>query len=512
LSANDGHISALIASIGSAYPECESSQGGVFMSVLGSVGLSGDARIDGLLSGWAWSVGTLGYSDPDSALDYGSGYRSDLDGDGLSAPRDGFARLSAGQLAAARSILDITSAARAGFAVEGFTGLGFAYAGAGSGAGDIRLARCADAPTAYAWMPGDGAGGDVWLGGAGLAPRAGNYDNLTLLHELGHALGLKHAHEAGGSGAVPAAYDSLEYTVMTYRPYAGGPANGYGFEAWGAPQSYMMLDIAALQQMYGADYSVNAGDTVYRWSPGSGRTLVDGGVGIDPGANRIFATIWDGGGKDTYDLSAYATAVSLDLRPGRYSVFSAAQLADLGGGPNGGHSRGNIFNALQVDGDARSLIENATGGSGNDGLLGNGAGNLLSGNAGNDRLAGFGGRDVLVGGKGADVFVFTSCGDSPAGACDRLAAGGGAVAFERPGNAAGDRIDLHGIDADATLAGNQAFAFGTAKTRGHLWLQESGSTTYVCGNVDGDAAIELHLAILDGGVRSSAYTAADFLL
>ena len=99
----------------------------------------------------------------------------------------------------------------------------------------------------------------------------------------------------------------------------------------------MMLDIAALQHMYGADFTTNAGDTVYRWTPGVGAHLVDGEVGIDPGGNRIFATIWDGGGSDTYDLSAYATDVR-GRPPARASTRSSptAQLADLGGGPNGG--------------------------------------------------------------------------------------------------------------------------------------------------------------------------------
>ena len=133
----------------------------------------------------------------------------------------------------------------------------------------------------------------------------------------------------------------------------------------------MMLDIAALQQIYGADFTINAGDTVYRWTPGSGHTLVDGAVGIDPGGNRIFATIWDGGGSDRYDLSAYASASTSTCGRARHSVFAASQLADLGGGPNGGHARGNIFNALQYQGDARSLIENATGGAGDDRLTGN---------------------------------------------------------------------------------------------------------------------------------------------
>ena len=105
-------------------------------------------------------------------------------------------------------------AARAGFTIEGLTGLVVRYAGAGSGAGDVRLAASADAPTAYAYMPGEGMGGDVWLGASEQAPRAGNYDNLTYLHEISHALGLRHPHEAGALGTVPLAWDTLEFTVI----------------------------------------------------------------------------------------------------------------------------------------------------------------------------------------------------------------------------------------------------------------------------------------------------------
>lgn len=102
----------------------------------------------------------------------------------------------------------------------------------------------------------------------------------------------------------------------------------------------MMADSAALQEMYGADFTTNAGNTVYKWTPGSGTTFVNGGAGISPGANRIFATIWDGGGNDTYDLSAYTNALKIDLRPGSASTFSIDQLAWLGGGPNGGFAAG----------------------------------------------------------------------------------------------------------------------------------------------------------------------------
>ncbi len=227
------------------------------MSFQTSVGRSGDSRVDGLIYGRMWGGGVVTYSDPDRAADYGGGYFSDYDGDGRSAQNDGFARLTAPQLAAARGVLDAEAVppARAGFTVEGLTGLSVRYAGAGSGLGDVRLAASSDAPTAYAYMPGEGMGGDVWLGSAGRAPRAGNYDNLTYLHEISHALGLKHPHEAGSLGAVPLAWDSLEFTVMTYRAYAGAAPTGYHFEPWGAPQSLMMLDIAALQHMYGADFT-----------------------------------------------------------------------------------------------------------------------------------------------------------------------------------------------------------------------------------------------------------------
>ena len=79
-----------------------------------------------------------------------------------------------------------------------------AYAGSG-GDGLIRLADTSDPPTAYTYLPDDNPyGGDVFFGHSGRAPVAGNYDYFTVLHELGHALGLKHGNEATGFGALPA--------------------------------------------------------------------------------------------------------------------------------------------------------------------------------------------------------------------------------------------------------------------------------------------------------------------
>ncbi len=481
----------------------------------GSTSRSGEL-LDGLLSGVRWLGGAISYSDPNTAADYGARYDSDLDKDGISAHQEGFSRVSSTQLGMIRAVLDAdgsgASAAHAGFTVEGFTRLSVSYAGAGSGAGDLLFARTSDTGTAYAYKPSPGMGGDVWLGKSGKAPAAGNYDFFTLLHETGHALGLKHTHESGGFGKLGATYDSVEFSVMSYRSFVGDTATTYAFEDAGAPQSYMMLDIAALQHMYGADFTTNSGDTTYSWRPGSGITYVDGSAAITPIANRVFATIWDGGGSDTYDLSAYSTDLEIDLRAGKSSVFSSAQLADLGGGPNGGHARGNIFNALLYRGDERSLIERAIGGDGDDRMVGNEANNRLLGRDGADCLMGGEGSDLLIGGEGRDVFRFLSARDSRLDTVDRICAVGGAGAFEGAGAAAGDRIDVRGIDADTTRSGDQAFLFGTSKDKGHLWLVEVGDVTHVRGNVDSDTGVEFDVAIHDGAVRASAYVAADFLL
>ncbi|WP_114950234.1 M10 family metallopeptidase C-terminal domain-containing protein, partial [Rhizobium phaseoli] len=368
------------------------------------VDTTGDNKVDGLLDLYAWD-GTITYAFPTTSTFYDYGPEKN----------DSFSSISSQQQSLALYFMEQSygSAANDGFSVEGFTNANFEVGSAGTAT--VRFAQSSLPDTAWAYLPGaDGRGGDVWFG-TGYAgteddlrfPGFGNYAGHTLAHELGHALGLKHAHEAGDFNGivVPNAYDSLEYTIMTYRTYVGDNADGLEYEHDGAPQTFMMLDIAALQEMYGADYTTNSGDTVYRWNPNEGITYVDGVAAITPDANRIFATIWDGGGIDTYDLSAYTTALSIDLRAGGYSVFSRGQLADLGGGPNNGYARGNIFNALLYDGNVASLIENVQAGSGNDKIVGNEANNTLWGNDGDDSLYGGIGNDTLIGGADSDWMV-----------------------------------------------------------------------------------------------------------
>jgi serralysin len=358
---------------------------------------TGNQNIDGVLTGRKWGHTEITFSFPTANSEYASNYDS-------TAPTNGFAAVTDQMTVAARFALDAGSGlGGASFSVEAFTNLSITETTATKAT--IRLAQSNTPPTAFAYYPGTNydEAGDVWFGRAYnyTNPVAGTYAWHTMLHELGHALGLKHGQETNVYGAVPANRDAMEYTIMTYRSYVGDPlSGGYSNEQFSYAQTYMMLDIAALQTMYGADFTTNSGNTVYKWNPNSGDTLINGQVAIDAGGNRIFATIWDGNGIDTYDLSSYTTSVYVDLRPGEASLFSTTQRASLG---DGKVALGNIYNALQFNGDARSLIENAIGGAGNDTLTGNQANNQLDGGAGADAINAGDGNDILIGGAGSDT-------------------------------------------------------------------------------------------------------------
>ena len=113
--------------------------------------------------------------------------------------------------------------------------------------------------------------------------------------------------------------------------------------------------------------------------------------------NHILETVWDGGGTDTYDLSNYTNDLVIDLRPGRWSTFSSAQLSHLDQYTGNTHvGAGNVANALLYNNDARSLIESAIGGPGSDVINGNAANNVLDGgNGGADQVNGATGNDTV---------------------------------------------------------------------------------------------------------------------
>ena len=368
------------------------------MTSVVSYGPTGNTYVDSVLTGLKWGASTLTFSFPASASYYSDSYAS---GD---EPSNNFHAFTDAQQSAVRSILQSYSDVINVTFVE--------TTETSSNHADIRYAESNDPATAWGYYPGSGKGGDTWFNYGHHYyddPKPGNYAFTAMIHETGHAMGLKHPHEASGSfAAMPVDHDSLEYSVMSYRSYVGAStSSGYTNGASSYPQTLMMYDIAALQQMYGADYSTHSGDTVYKWDPSTGQMSIDGSDQAKPAGNKVFMTLWDGGGNDTYDLSNYTGNLNVNLQPGGWTTLSTTQLADLG---NGHSAAGNVANALLYKGNTASLIENVICGNGNDQVTGNAANNTFTGNGGNDTFYGSSGSDTCVYSGVSTSYTYTQTG------------------------------------------------------------------------------------------------------
>jgi serralysin len=273
------------------------------------------------------------------------------------------------------------------------------------------------------------AQGDNWFTlGQYANPVLGSFQYAAgLLHEVGHSLGLKHGHAtqpwsqnpAVTFPTLPADQDSQEFSVMTYRSHVGADlgAGASGQEEY--PWTYMVNDVAALQHLYGANFGAgsNEGDSTYRFDPATGALSVDGFSFGGSYNAKILMTLWDGGGTDTFDFSNHANDQSIDLRPGAFSAFSTAQLAQLNLGKSepAAFARGNVANPLLYQGDTRSLIENVLTGIGDDLVTGNQSANVIRSGRGNDTLNGGAGDDFLSGEIGHDYITPGAGNDTVAG-------------------------------------------------------------------------------------------------
>jgi serralysin len=251
-------------------------------------------------------------------------------------------------------------------------------------AGDIRFGFTdVGNAQAHAYSPGDAAGGDVWFASSERSRpfTEGTYNYLTMVHEIGHALGLKHPFSGvpGSTAVLPAALDNQSNTLMSYSAVSGDPESDFTYR----PTTPMRLDILAMQHIYGANTTYNAGNTVHVYAQGQ----------------DYHQTLWDAGGLDTLSYSGNDAAV-LDLRPGAGSTLGNAVFVTNSLGARTTQVS-NIWIADAV------TIENATGGAGNDRITGNAVANKIDGGGGNDTVAGGTANDRIEGGAGSDVVTYS---------------------------------------------------------------------------------------------------------
>lgn len=280
----------------------------------------------------------------------------------------------------------------------------------------------------------------------------GQYGSWTVLHEIGHSIGLKHTHqEVSGIPALPSVgkfMNNERYSVMSYNGASDGTKYGHAV-------SMMALDVAALQALYGAEtYAANGSTYGLMNARGGALSLAEGDVQI----GRAYYCIWDSGGTDAIDYQGSGKSVIINLNDATLdtsgydadlqSLFSEIRDTNFvnfmskslkAGIFDSWHNAGGFFSQVldvkngkyaAIDGGYSiahgAVIENATGGNaadmlignehdngmsggdGDDTLLGGAGADVLSGDAGVDWLDGGDGDDTLTGGGGKDIFVFTS--------------------------------------------------------------------------------------------------------
>ena len=246
------------------------------------------------------------------------------------------------------------------------------------------------ASSAFAFFPSDySSGGDIWLNSKTVDVMEGK-DNGTfsvssyqktsfaysiILHEIGHAIGLKHPFEVTGRNFVTANdEDDLIYkTIMSYT--LSSNSDVVGLTAY--PTTPMYMDVQAIEHLYGFNTETTDNNSYF----------------FDD-SRFYFETIFDIGGVDTIQ---YAGTLPLEVS---LEPLSGSFIGKRVSGYSVDKQEVVFLKNLYLGKDV--LIENVYGGSGNDVIKGNQVANYIVGGRGNDSLYGLEGNDVIQGGEGYD--------------------------------------------------------------------------------------------------------------
>jgi Ca2+-binding RTX toxin-like protein len=250
---------------------------------------------------------------------------------------------------------------------------------------------------------------------------------------------------------------------------------------------------------------------------GSGNDMYDATGATSDGVDKI-----DGGaGIDLYGAMV-ATKVSINLDTVSHDG-SAIHSLD----PQYTVAK-NTAEGAGIGTDTVLNFENVDTGTNDDLVHGNAAANLIQTGAGNDILIGYGGNDILFGGAGADLlsggkghdtliggvadnavdtFIYTALSDSTVAKAGRDLIQDFEDGF--------DKIDLSGIDANAKLAGDQAFDF-IGVNEHFLAAADVRVLTTATGyaieaDVTGDGKADFAIDVADL-THSITWTSSDFIL
>ena len=290
-----------------------------------------------------------------------------------------------------------------------------------SDGGDIRfnLVDTNQESAGFAFYPSKeyDIGGDIFLSNEfvtdpellPLTPGKEGY--ATILHELGHALGLKHPFEEPNT--LPSSLDDTNHTLMSYKTaYSINPQftlDGdtiYLEYTYLYPENYGLYDLETLQSIYGRNTATNLEDNSYSLQF----------------SDQKIVTIWDAGGEDTIDLSNTKGRTTIDLRGGTLNSVDEYSFEEIVNYYQERINRaefndwiemqlGDLYNSDQLYTGANNfaipkgvIIENIITGSGNDTIIDNSVDNSIVTNGGDDNIyIGNGGFDYIDGGEGVDT-------------------------------------------------------------------------------------------------------------